>query len=99
MPADDGRHAELGGLGRRPKASRERNRGKGYEVGYGARYGELSATRDSKAGWFSTRIGLECLCNFGDMARVLRYGEKGFSASCDFNELRVAKRAHGTTST
>lgn len=76
MLAGDSGAADTGG--RRPKASKERNRGKGYEMGCGARYGELSATRDSEAGCFSPRIGLECLRNFGDMARVLLMGKKGF---------------------
>jgi hypothetical protein len=97
-PMTDGAANSAAG-GRRTKASKERNRGKGYEMGCGARYGELSATRDSEAGWFSTAVDLEGLCNFGDMARVLLNGEKGFSAPCDFKELRVAKRAHRTTST
>jgi hypothetical protein len=43
-PMTDGA-ANSAAWGRRPKASKEGNRGKGYEMGCGARYGDLRLAR------------------------------------------------------
>jgi hypothetical protein len=45
-----------------------------------------------------TTVGLERAHNFSDMARTLLMGESNFLLPCDFKELRVAKRAHISTS-
>ena len=72
--------------GRRPKASKGGNRGKGY-VGGAARYnGALAAA-----------FGHQRSHNFNDLARVLLNGESNFYSSCNFKELGVAKMAHSTT--
>jgi hypothetical protein len=74
--------------GRRPKTSKGRNRDGGETCGGAAdlTYGDLVA------------VGLEREHNFSDMARTLLMGESNFLLPCDFKELRVAKRAHISTS-
>src|ERR1700681_1769282 len=52
---------------------------------------------DFVAGGFSKNLGLECMHNFGVMARVLLNGESRFLSSCDFKELRVIKRPRFAT--
>ena len=54
---------------------------------------------DFVAGRFSKNLGLECVHNFGVMARVLLNGESRFLSSCDFKELRVIKRPRFATLT
>src|SRR3979411_2586543 len=54
---------------------------------------------DFVAGRFSKNLGLECVHNFGVMARVLLNGESRFISSCDFKELRVIKRPRFATLT
>src|SRR5882672_11492141 len=53
---------------------------------------------DFVAGGFKN-LGLECVHNFGVMARVLPNGESRFLSSCDFKELRVIKRPRFATLT
>jgi hypothetical protein len=67
---------------RRPKASKERNRGTCGEV-----------ARQTLRGF----RGCECEYNFCDMARTLRMGKNAFRRSCNFKELGVVKKAHITT--
>jgi len=85
---------------RRPRSAKARNRGKGYVWRCGVRYRELSTARnfDFEAGWFSPAASLECVYNFGVMARGLLNGDLRFRPMCDFKELRVAKIARSTTS-
>src|SRR5450759_1091632 len=92
------RSTRLGG--RRSKSAKARNRGKGYVWRCGVRYRELSTARnfDFEAGLFSPAASLECVYNFGVMARGLLNGASRFSTMCDFKELRVAKIARSTTS-
>ena len=99
MPAHADGAAHSGG--RRPQTSKGGNRGKGYVRRCGVRYQRLSVARnfDFLAGGFSKNVGLECVHNFGVMARVLLTGESRFLSPCDFKELGVIKRARFTTLT
>jgi hypothetical protein len=67
--------------GRRPKASKERNRDGGT----------------CKVPRALSYVGLDRLHNFKVMARMLRIGDLRFGTTCDFNELGVAEIAHSTT--
>jgi len=55
-------------LGRRPKAAKERNRGKGYVRERGVRYGKLRGTESFGMEPISTAGGLEGVYNFDVMA-------------------------------
>ena len=93
------RSTRLGG--RRSKSAKARNRGKGYVLRCGVRYRELSSARNFgfEAGRFSPAASLECVYNFGVMARGLLNGDLRFRPTRDFKDLGVAKRPHSTTST
>jgi hypothetical protein len=65
---------------------------------YRVLYGDLSAAFSCEAA-FSMVTGLESVHNLDVTARILLNGGNNFFAACDFKELRVAKRAHSTTST
>src|ERR1035441_2165849 len=93
------RSTRLGG--RRSKSAKARNRGKGYVLRCGVRYRELSSARNFgfEAGRFSPAASLECVYNFGVMARGLLNGDLRFRLTRDFKDLGVAKRPHSTTST
>src|SRR5450631_1100414 len=86
---------------RRPRSAKARNRGKGYVLRCGVRYRELSSARNFgfEAGRFSPAASLECVYNFGVMARGLLNGDLRFRPTRDFKDLGVAKRPHSTTST
>jgi hypothetical protein len=45
-----------------------------------------------------TGVSLEREYNFSDLARTLLMGEINFQLPCDFNELRVVKITHISTS-
>src|SRR5450756_1694920 len=70
---------------RRPRSAKARNRGKGYVLRCGVRYRELSSARNFgfEAGRFSPAASLECVYNFGVMARGLLNGDLRFRPMCD----------------
>jgi hypothetical protein len=85
---------------RRPAAEKRqgtKSRVRGADRAAG--YGDLVAVRDLTVGRFSTGADLEWGHNLEVTARMLLYGENNFFAACDFKQLRVAERAHSTTST